>query len=111
MRRWHGGKCLVVGRAEHRPADSARCDPAAATAGVGQTVSYRLVRPGSGRDELLDPVVVGVGDKEVAEGIGHHAARLVELAGGFAEDPPFAEEDATARRFLDPVVERVGDEA
>ena len=58
--------------------------------------------------ELVDPVVVGVGHVDVADGIGQHVGRLDELAGPVALVPPDREHAALGGELLNSGVAGVG---
>ena len=59
--------------------------------------------------ELLDPVVIGVDDVDVAVVVDRDGSRTVELTVAGAKAPPGAQEAAAGRELLDSVVAAVGD--
>src|SRR6476659_783304 len=59
--------------------------------------------------KLLDPVVTGVGDVDVAVSVDRDAAGMFELAGTRALAAPGASELAAGCELLDPAVVVVGD--
>ena len=61
------------------------------------------------RVEQLDPLVGGVGDRQVPARVGRHRPRAGEVADAPTGASPAADETATRIELLDPVVRRVRD--